>query len=282
MAMLFKGAPVAAALSEQVQNQIAECHVVPTLAILRVGERADDVAYEASAVRRCQQMGLAAVRYTLPMDCGLQRLRETVEEINCRTDIHGCLILRPLPDRVWEDMAVELLRPEKDVDGMTTGSMAAVFTGKGLGYPPCTAQACLKLLEHYGVDLEGKRVTVVGRSLVVGRPLAMLLQARNATVTMCHTKTRDLRRACREAEILMVTAGQAGLITEEYVSPGQVVVDVGIHPDGAGGLRGDVDFPRVEPVVAAITPVPSGVGTVTTALLASHVVDAATRAVSQR
>lgn len=280
MAMLLKGGPVAAALGEKLSGQtrfLRERGIVPALAILRVGERPDDVAYEVGAVKRCQQMGVEAVRFTLPSDCGLHRLRQTVEEINGRADIHGCLMLRPLPERDWEEAAVELLQPEKDVDGMTVGSMASVFTGKGVGYPPCTAQACLELLDHYNIPLAGKRVTVVGRSLVVGRPLAMLLQARNATVTMCHTGTRDLPRACREGEILMVAAGRAGLITEEHVLPGQVVVDVGIHPDGIGGLRGDVDFVRVEPVVEAITPVPGGVGAVTTALLAAHVVRAAIR-----
>jgi methylenetetrahydrofolate dehydrogenase (NADP+)/methenyltetrahydrofolate cyclohydrolase len=161
---------------------------------------------------------------------------------------------------------------------MTAGSLAQVFSGQGAGFPPCTAQACLEILDHYGVSLRGKRVAVVGRSLVVGRPVSMLLQRRDATVTMCHTKTADLPETCRQAEILVAAAGKMGMVDERYVSPGQVVIDVGIHVGEDGKLCGDVDFADAEPVVEAITPVPGGVGAVTTAVLCKHVVEAAERA----
>jgi methylenetetrahydrofolate dehydrogenase (NADP+)/methenyltetrahydrofolate cyclohydrolase len=200
---------------------------------------------------------------------------DAIREINGDPAIHGCLMFRPLPRKEDEEAACALLDPAKDVDCMTAGSLGGVFTGKRVGYPPCTAQACLEILDHYRVNLQGKRVTVIGRSLVIGKPVSMMLQSRNATVTMCHTKTVDLPSVCRTAEVLVVAAGRAGVVNQSYVSPGQVVIDVGINVDENGKLRGDVDFEGVEPVVSAITPVPGGVGAVTTAVLCKHVVESA-------
>lgn len=278
MAELLKGAPVAAALTEDLLQRVTALRagtIVPTLAILRVGERPDDLSYETGAMKRCDKIGIAVRQFLLPEDCTKEQLLDTIREINADDSIHGCLMFRPLPDKAMEEAACALLAPEKDVDGMTVGSLATVFAGKGAGYPPCTAQACVELLEHYQVPLQGKRVTVIGRSLVIGKPVSMMLQARNATVTMCHTKTVDLAATCRNAEILVVAAGKAGVVDAAFVSPGQTVVDVGIHVNAEGKLCGDVQFDAVEPVVSAITPVPGGVGGVTTAVLAKHVVEAA-------
>ena len=278
MAMLLKGAPVAAALSGSLAQRaqaLRDRGVVPTLAILRVGEKPDDIAYESSAMKRCAKIGVEVQRFLLPVSCSREELLSTVEAINRDAAIHGCLMFRPLADRAANDAACMRLVPEKDVDCMTPRSLAHVFTSKGVGYPPCTAAACIEMLDHYGIALEGKRVTVVGRSLVVGRPVAMLLQARNATVTMCHTRTEDLAGECRRAEILVTTAGKAGLIGAGCVSPGQVVIDVGINVGPDGKLCGDVDFPQAEPIVSAITPVPGGVGAVTTAVLCKHLIQAA-------
>lgn len=281
MAELLKGAPVAATLTEnllQRTNALRDRGVIPTLAILRVGARPDDLSYETGAMKRCDKIGIAVRQFLLPEDCTKEQLLDAVREINADDSIHGCLMFRPLPDKEMEDAACALLAPEKDVDGMTVGSLATVFAGKGAGYPPCTAQACMELLEYYNIPLQGKRVTVIGRSLVIGKPVSMMLQARNATVTMCHTKTVELAKTCRDAEVLVVAAGKAGVIDADFVSPGQTVVDVGIHVNSEGKLCGDVQFDAVEPVVTAITPVPGGVGGVTTAVLAKHVVEAAEKA----
>ena len=280
MAQLLKGLPAANALTEVLAERVAalnEKNITPTLAILRVGQRPDDISYETGAMKRCAKVGIAVRQFLLPEDCTREALLDTIRSINADPAIHGCLMFRPLPDREMEEAACRLLAPEKDVDGMTAGSLAAVFTGKGSGFPPCTAQACLELLDHYRIPLEGKRAVVIGRSLVIGRPVSMMLQARNATVTMCHTKTVDMAALCRSAEILVVAAGKAGVMGGSFAAPGQTVVDVGIHVTEEGRLCGDVDFAAVEPQVEAITPVPGGVGSVTTAVLAKHVVEAAER-----
>lgn len=277
---MWKGAPVAAALMEDLTGRIERLSgagVTPTLAIVRVGERPDDRAYETGAVKRCEKAGVAVKRFPLPAGCSALELRAVLEHINAVSEIHGCLMLRPLPDPAMEEMACALLDPKKDVDCMTPAALAGVFAGKGWGYPPCTAQACLELLKYYKTALTGKRAVVVGRSLVIGKPVSMLLQAENATVTMCHTRTVDLPAVCRGAEVLIAAAGRANLLGAAHVSPGQVVLDVGINVDKDGKLCGDVKFDEAEPVVSAITPVPGGVGAVTTAVLVKHVVEAAER-----
>lgn len=278
MAQLLKGLPVANALTEALAVRAAaltEKNILPTLAILRVGQRPDDISYETGAMKRCAKVGIAVRQFLLEEGCTQDELLDTIRRINEDPSIHGCLMFRPLPDKDMEEAACALLSPEKDVDGMTAGSLATVFAGKGTGFPPCTAEGCIELLDHYGISLQGKRVAVIGRSLVIGKPVSLMLQSRNATVTMCHTKTVDLPEVCRDAEILVVAAGKAGVVDEGYVSPGQVVIDVGIHVTADGKLCGDVDFDAAEPVVEAITPVPGGVGSVTTAMLAKHVIEAA-------
>ena len=278
MAQLLKGLAVANTLTEALARRTAslkEKNITPTLAILRVGERPDDISYETGAMKRCAKAGIAVRQFLLQDTCTAEELLDTVRRINEDPDIHGCLMFRPLSDKAMEEAACALLDPRKDVDCMTEQSLASVFTGKGIGYPPCTAEGCMELLNHYGIDLQGKRVTVIGRSLVIGRPVSMMLQSRDATVTMCHTKTVDLAKTCRNAEILVVAAGQAGMVDRNFVSPGQTVVDVGIHVNTEGKLCGDVNFEDVESLVEAITPVPGGVGSVTTAVLCKHVVEAA-------
>lgn len=281
MAQLLKGLAAANALTEALTARaeaLKEKNVTPTLAILRVGARPDDLSYETGAMKRCARVGIAVRQFLLDADCTQAQLLDTIRRINEDSSIHGCLMFRPLPDKTMEEAACALLAPEKDVDGMTSGSLAAVFTGKGAGYPPCTAQACLELLDYYHIPLQGKRVAVVGRSLVIGKPVSIMLLSRNATVTMCHTKTADMAKICRDAQILVVAAGRAGVVDGSYTAPGQVVVDVGINVNGEGRLCGDVKFEEAEPVVEAITPVPGGVGSVTTAVLAKHVIEAAEKA----
>lgn len=280
MAQLMKGAPVAAAMTEQMvarTERLKQAGVTPTLCILRLGERPGDLVYERSAMKRCGKVGIDVREIVLPEGCTRERLLETIEQVNRDGAIHGLLMMRPLPVREDEDAARALLAPEKDVDGITAIAQSKVFTGAGAGYPPCTAQAVIEILDHYGVELAGRRAAVIGRSLVVGRPVAMMLMARDATVTLCHTRTEDLPELCRQADILVSAAGRAGLVTGAFTRPGQVIVDVGINVR-AGKLCGDVDFAAAEPLVGAITPVPGGVGAVTTAVLAAHVVQAAEKA----
>ena len=280
MAQLMKGAPVAAAMTEQMAartERLKQAGMTPTLCILRLGERPGDLVYERSAMKRCGKVGIDVREIVLPEGCTRERLLETIEQVNRDGAIHGLLMMRPLPVREDEDAARALLAPEKDVDGITAIAQSKVFTGAGAGYPPCTAQAVIEILDHYGVELAGRRAAVIGRSLVVGRPVAMMLMARDATVTLCHTRTKDLPEICRQADILVSAAGRAGLVTGAFTRPGQVIVDVSINVR-AGKLCGDVDFAAAEPLVGAITPVPGGVGTVTTAVLAAHVVQAAEKA----
>ena len=278
MATLLKGAQAAAAMNERTAARAAALTargIVPTLAVVRMGAREDDLSYERGVMNRCAKVGVAVKPYLLEADASQAQLLAVVEEINQDPGIHGCLIFRPLPAQVDDKAVRAALAPEKDVDGITDASLAGIFTGSGVGYPPCTAQACVEILDFYGIPLEGKRVTVVGRSLVVGKPASMLLDRKNATVTICNSRTRNLPEICRQADVLVVAMGKRGAIGGDCVAPGQTVVDVGIHTDENGKLCGDVRFAEAEPVVAAITPVPGGVGAMTTSVLAAHVVDAA-------
>ncbi len=283
MAELLTGAPVAAALTEKLIPRIAalaERGVTPKLAILRVGAREDDLSYERAALKRCAALGIDAVQVTLDLTCSQDELMAAIGRINADTSIHGCLMFRPLPKHLDEEAACAALDPAKDIDCITRGSLYGVFANRPIGFAPCTAEAVIELLDFYGYDLTGARVTVVGRSLVIGKPVSMMLQARNATVTMCHTRTRDLAAACAAAEILVVAAGSRGCVGADSVAPGQVIIDVGINWDEKSGrLVGDVLYDEVAPIVDAITPVPSGVGSTTTAVLAKHVVEAAERTV---
>ena len=278
-AQLLKGAPVAAAINENTAARAAalkEKGVVPTLAIFRVGERADDLSYERGAMKRCEGVGVAVKNVVLPADVDSDTFFKTLDELNNDPAVHGILMFRPLPKHLDNEKARQMLNPAKDIDGCTDGSLAGVFTNTKLGFPPCTAQAAMEILDFYGVDCKGKRAAVIGRSLVIGKPVSMMLMGANATVTTCHTKTVDMPSITREADIVVVAAGRMETIGAEYFKPGQTVIDVGIGwNEEKGKLCGDVKFDEVEPIVDAITPVPGGVGSVTTAVLVSHVVEAA-------
>jgi methylenetetrahydrofolate dehydrogenase (NADP+)/methenyltetrahydrofolate cyclohydrolase len=230
-------------------------------------------------MKRCEKLGLTVKRIVMPADTAQENLIDAIRELNRDRTIHGVLLFRPLPKRMDDLLICNSLLPEKDIDGITNASMAGVFTGTPIGYPPCTPQACMEILDHYGIDPKGQKAVVVGRSLVVGKPAAMMLIHKHATVTVCHTKTEDLPGVCRTADILIVAAGRQGLADKNCLSPGQIILDVGINVDADGCIRGDVDFAQAEPVARAITPVPGGVGTVTTSVLAKHVVMAAAKTV---
>jgi len=281
MAEILKGAPVTKALNEKMSAKVEELKekgVEPTLAIFRVGERADDMSYEKGAMKRCEQVGVKVKNVVLPADVDSDTFFATLTVLNEDKAVHGILMFRPLPKHIDGEKARQMMNPAKDIDGCTDGSLAGVFTNTKVGFAPCTAQAAIEILDYYGVDCKGKRAAVIGRSLVVGRPVSMMLMHKNATVTTCHTRTVDMPSVTREAEILIVCSGQMESIGAEYLREGQVVVDVGIGwNEEKGKLCGDVKFDEAEPVVAAITPVPGGVGTVTTSVLVSHVVEAAER-----
>ena len=280
MAQLLKGAEVVSALNDRIKSDVAALALrgaTPTLAILRVGEKPDDLAYERGAMKRAETVGVAVRQIVLPETVSQEELLAEIAKINADETIHGCLMLRPLPKHIDDQRAREALLPEKDIDGITDGSLAGVFTGTKRGFPPCTAQACMEILSYYGIDPAGKSAVVIGRSLVIGKPVAMMLLQKHATVTICHSRSENLPAICREADILVVAAGKAGMVGAESVRAGQIVLDVGIHVGADGNLCGDTRFAEVEPIVEAITPVPGGVGAVTTAILASHVIEAAKR-----
>ena len=281
MAEIWKGAPVAEAISAEVSAETAALRVegiVPTLAILRVGERADDLSYERGALKRCAKTGVEARSVVLPGDVSPEVFDRTLGDLNRDPAVHGILLFRPLPKQLDGEKARRMIAPEKDVDGCTDGSLAGVFTGARTGFPPCTAQAVLEMLDFYGVNPSGKRAVVIGRSLVIGRPVAMLLMHRNATVTVCHTRTVNVPEIARGAEILVTALGKGELVGREYLSPGQAVIDVGItwNPEKQK-LCGDVKAEEAEEIVRALTPVPGGVGGVTTSVLCRHVAEAARR-----
>ncbi|MDR2296257.1 MAG: bifunctional 5,10-methylenetetrahydrofolate dehydrogenase/5,10-methenyltetrahydrofolate cyclohydrolase [Clostridiales Family XIII bacterium] len=285
MAKPLAGAPVAAALIEAAAREASalfERGVLPTLAILRLGERPSDIAYERGATGRCEKAGIRVRRIPLPADAPQARLIAEIEALNGDLGVHGILILRPLPKAMDDNAVRNAVSPEKDIDGITDAALARVFTGAGAGYAPCTAQACMEILDYYGIDPTGKRAVVIGRSLVVGRPVAMMLLARHATVTLCHTRTTRMPAICRDAELLIVSAGKAHAVGGDCLSPGQVVIDVGVNADASGALCGDVRFEDAEGIDLAITPVPGGVGAVTTAVLAKHVIAAAGEAARNR
>ena len=284
MAQILRGKAVADALTAQMKKDVEELKaagVTPTLCIFRVGERPDDLSYERGAVKRAGIAGIEVRNVILPADVSQEEFDQEFRKVNEDENIHGILLFRPLPKHLDNEKARQMLNPAKDIDGCTDLSLAGVFTNTKAGFPPCTAQAAMEILHYYGIPVKGKKAAVIGRSLVVGRPVAMMLMHENATVVNCHTRTVDVPSITREADILITASGQLHSVTKEYTNPHQVVIDVGINWDEArGGISGDVAFEDVEPNVAAITPVPGGVGSVTTCVLIGHVVEAAKRALS--
>ena len=278
MATLLKGKEVVDKLNEELlsrSDSLKEKGVTPTLGIVRLGERPDDMAYERGALKRAEKTGVSVKQFVFDADMTQDELIRQIDKINDDSEVHGVLMFRPLPSQIDDEAVRNELAPEKDVDGITDGSMAGVYSGSGQGYPPCTAEACIQILDHYGIDLKGKNVAVIGRSQVIGKPVTMMLIRKNATVTVCHTKTEDMAGICRNKDIIIAAAGHIGTVTEDFLSPGQVVIDVAINFDDEGKMCGDVDFDAAEPIIDAVTPVPGGVGTVTTSMLMKHVIEAA-------
>ena len=287
MAKQLLGKEVNEALVAALQGRTAalkEKGVQPTLGIIRLGENPSDLSYEKGATKRAEEVGVAVKNYILPETATKEEVLKVIDEVNADASVHGVLMFRPLPKHLKadQDEICNRLAPCKDVDSMTHMSNAGVFEGQDLGYAPCTPAACMEILDHYGIDCKGKNAVVIGRSLVVGKPAAMMLMGKNATVTICHTRTVNTAEICKNADIIVTAAGVLGSLTKEFVREGQIVIDVSMNwnPEkitskGKGGMSGDCVFDEVEPIVEAITPVPGGVGAVTTTVLMKHVVEAA-------
>lgn len=273
---LLKGAPVSAAIREWAAEEIKQLQgSVPKLAIIRVGEKPDDMSYERSAVKKMETFGLRVQTFVFPKDISDEEFKEAFQKINKDPDVTGILLLRPLPEQIKEKEIEAMIDPRKDLDGISPVNIAKVFSGDPSGFAPCTAEAVIEILKANNISIEGKRAAVIGRSMVIGKPLSMLLLKENATVTICHTRTKELPEICRQAEILVAAAGKAGMVEESWVSDGAVVIDVGINVDENGKLCGDVDQASMESRNLLLTPVPGGVGAVTTAVLAKHLIQAA-------
>ena len=271
---ILKGLPVANAINEKLIEELKGMDKVPHLAIIRVGERPDDMSYERGATKKMEKVGFDCTSYTFPADIDNETFQKEFDKINEDDNIDGILLLRPLPKHLDEKAIENRINPNKDLDGISPVNLAKVYAGDTTGFAPCTAGAVIEMLDFAGVDLTGKRVTVVGRSLVIGKPVTMLLMKKNSTVTVCHTKTVDMASVCRNAEIVVAAAGVAKMIDKSFISKDAIVIDVGINVDEDGNLCGDVNFDEVSELASILTPVPGGVGSVTTSVLAKHLMKA--------
>ena len=290
MAKRLLGKEVNEALVANLQTRTAALQakgIVPTLGIIRLGENPSDLSYEKGATKRAEEVGVAVKNFVLAEDATKEEVLAVIDQVNADDTIHGVLMFRPLPKHLKNDQdeICNRLAPKKDVDSMTHMSNAGVFEGQDLGYAPCTPAGCMEILDYYGIDCKGKNAVVIGRSLVVGKPAAMMLMGKNATVTVCHTRTVNTAEICKGADIIVTAAGVLNSLTKDFVREGQIVIDVSMNwnPEkittkGKGGMSGDCVFDEVEPIVEAITPVPGGVGAVTTTVLMKHVVEAAEKA----
>ena len=274
---IIKGKPVADQISENLikeVNELAKEDINPKLAIVRVGAKGNDLAYERGALKRCQTIGIETEVIELSEDTTQEEYVKTLRNLNENKDIHGILCFRPLPKQLNEEEIKYVISPEKDVDCFSPINSAKIMEGDTSGFPPCTPTAVVEILKHYNVELQGANVAVLGRSMVVGKPTAMLLLNENATVTICHSRTKNLEKVTSEADILIAAVGRAKMIKENFIKQGAVVIDVGINVDEDGNLCGDVDTLAVFDKASMITPVPAGVGSVTSSILAKHVVNA--------
>ena len=271
----LRGKKVSDGIKEYVSKELETLSFVPKLAIVRVGENPDDMSYERGATKKLKSFGLDMASYVFPQDISDEDFKKAFKDINEDDEVTGILLLRPLPRTINEKDIENMIDPKKDLDGISPINIAKVFAGDTTGFSPCTAEAVIEVLKAYDIELTGKRVTVVGRSMVVGKPVSMLLLKENATVTMTHTRTVDLKKTCSDAEIVIAAAGRAKMLNSDYCGQDAVMIDVGINVDENGKLCGDVDYATLDGKASAATPVPGGVGTITTAVLAKHLIQAA-------
>lgn len=271
----LRGKKVSDGIKEYVSKELETLTIVPKLAIVRVGENPDDMSYERGATKKLKSFGLDVASYVFPQDISDEDFKKAFKDINEDDEVTGILLLRPLPHTINEKDIENMIDPKKDLDGISPINIAKVFAGDTTGFSPCTAEAVIEVLKAYDIELTGKRVTVIGRSMVVGKPVSMLLLKENATVTMTHTRTVDLKKTCSDAEIVIAAAGRAKMLNSDYCGQDAVMIDVGINVDENGKLCGDVDYATLDGKASAATPVPGGVGTITTAVLAKHLIQAA-------
>lgn len=271
----LRGKKVSDGIKEYVSKELETLSFVPKLAIVRVGENPDDMSYERGATKKLKSFGLDVASYVFPQDISDEAFKKAFKDINEDDEVTGILLLRPLPRTINEKDIENMIDPKKDLDGISPINIAKVFAGDTSGFSPCTAEAVIEVLKAYDIELTGKRVTVVGRSMVVGKPVSMLLLKENATVTMTHTRTVNLKKTCSDAEIVIAAAGRAKMLNSDYCGQDAVMIDVGINVDENGKLCGDVNYSTLDGKASAATPVPGGVGTVTTAVLAKHLIQAA-------
>ena len=271
----LRGKKVSDGIKEYVSKELETLSFVPKLAIVRVGENPDDMSYERGATKKLKSFGLDVASYVFSQDISDEDFKKAFKDINEDDEVTGILLLRPLPRTINEKDIENMIDPKKDLDGISPINIAKVFAGDTTGFSPCTAEAVIEVLKAYDIELTGKRVTVVGRSMVVGKPVSMLLLKENATVTMTHTRTVDLKKICSDAEIVIAAAGRAKMLNSDYCGQDAVMIDVGINVDKNGKLCGDVDYATLDGKASAATPVPGGIGTITTAVLAKHLIQAA-------
>jgi len=276
-AKLLTGKEVAQKMDQDIQKEVQELKakgVNPALRIMIVGEAEDSVYYANSAKKMAEKNGIICEIEQLAGTMSQDEFVHILKQRNADRTIHGIIVMRPFPKQIREDVVKYILSPEKDVDCFNPVNAGKIMAGDLTGFPPATPQAVMEILRFYQVPMSGKEAVVIGRSMVVGKPMSMLLLGENATVTVCHSKTQDLPAVCRRADILVAAIGKAKMITRDYIKAGATVMDVGINPEG-DKFVGDVDTEPAKDVAGAITPVPGGVGTVTTRVLLKHVVKAA-------
>lgn len=273
MATRIDGKAISQMVKDELRERVKKEKIEATLAVIQVGSDPASTVYVGNKKKACEYIGIRSLAFELPEETKEEELLDLVRELNNREDVDGILVQLPLPAHMDEDKVIQTISPKKDVDGFHPQSVGALSIGQP-GFVSCTPAGVIQLLKRSGVEIQGKECVIVGRSNIVGKPMALLMLRENATVTVCHSRTKDLKEVTKRADILIVAIGKPRFITKEYVKEGAVVIDVGIHRGADNKLCGDVDFEGVEPVASAITPVPGGVGPMTIAMLMNNCVEA--------
>ena len=280
MTEILRGKVVADQIKEQIKIDIEELKKVgkePTLGIVRLGSNPDDVSYERSLIKNCERLGINSKVFEKDLEINTEELIELMEELNQDKSISGIIVFRPLPKHIDEAKVRQSINPDKDVDCMHPLNLAKIFEGDMSGFVPGTPKSAMEILLYNKIELEGKNVVIVNRSMVLGKPLAMMLLNENATVTICHSRTKKLHEITSDADVVVTALGNANFFDEKYFNENSICIDVGVSLDDDGKFSGDIDYEKVSPIVKAITPVPGGVGSVTTSILLSQVVEACKR-----
>ncbi len=277
MTHILSGKEVAAKIKDEISKDVASLNEkgkVPKLTIVRLGEKSNDLSYEKGLTKNCEKLGIICEVLKLSESISTEGLKAEIERLNDDNSVHGVLIFRPLPGQIDSEAIALTLSPKKDVDCMTPLNLEKIFEGRFSGFSPGTPQACMEILRHYEIGLEGKNVVIINRTMVLGKPLSMMMLSENATVTLCHSKTKNLSEITKRADIVVTALGRARMIGEEYLNPDSICIDVGVSSDADGKICGDLDFDNLNGKVKMMTPVVGGVGAVTTGLLLRNVVKA--------